>query len=83
MGGSRSHSDFFFGKSSRNTSKPVQIFWSIKPYLFCLYTLLTVVGYETDDDLGDLSMLVMGLQKKILMGWVGGVSSIQCFLEFV
>ena len=36
--GPRSHSEFFLvGKSSQNTSKPVQIFWSSIPCVFCLY----------------------------------------------
>ena len=36
--GSRSHSDFcFVGKSSQNSSKPVLIFWSSIPCVFCLY----------------------------------------------
>ena len=69
VGGSRSHSAFFF-KSSQNGSKPVLIFWSSIPYVFCLYTLLKVVSYY---DLSVLSMSVMGFQKKVLMGggWVG------------
>ena len=37
VGGSRSHSEFFCGKSSQNSSKPVLIFWSSIPYVFCLY----------------------------------------------
>ena len=46
VGGSRSHSDFFGGKSSQNSPKPVLIFWSSIPCVFCLYnTLLKVVGY--------------------------------------
>ena len=50
-----------------------------------MYALLKVVGYY---DLSILSMSVMGFQKKSLDGgcvggWVGGVSSIQFFLEFV
>ena len=41
--------------------------------------LLTVVGYY---DPSVLSMSVMGFQKESLDGgWVGGVSSIQFFLE--
>ena len=41
--------------------------------------LLKVVGYY---DLSVLSMSVMGFQKKSLDGgWVGGVSSIQFFLD--
>ena len=45
-----------------------------------VYTLLKVVDYC---DLSVLSMSVMGFQKKSLGGgWVGGVSSIQFFLDF-
>ena len=69
MDGSRSHSEFFlFGKSSQNSPKPVLIFWSSIPCVFCLYsvyTLLKVVGYD-------------GVSA---LGWVGGVSSIQVFLR--
>ena len=43
--------------------------------ILSVYALLKVVGYH---DVSVLSMSVMGLKK--LMGWVGGVSSIQfCF----
>ena len=74
MGGSRSNSEFFLGKSSQNSSKPVLIFWSSIPYVpvFCLYnyTLITVVSYY---DLSVLSMSVMGLKKKFVWGWVDGV----------
>ena len=69
---------FFFFKSSQNSPKPVLIFWSSKPCVFCLYTLLKVVGYY---DLSVLSMSVMGFQKKFGWGWVGGVSSIQFVLD--
>ena len=70
VGGSRSHLEFFVcGKSSQNSPKPVVIFWSSIPCVFCLYALLKVVGYF---DLSDLSMSVMGFQKKSLDGgWVG------------
>ena len=47
-----------------------------------VYTLLKVVGYY---DLSVMSMSVMGFQKKVWIGWVGGVSSIQfmfLLLEF-
>ena len=79
--GCRSHSEFvFFGKSSQNSPKPVLIYWSSISCVFCLYyTLLKVVGYY---DLSVLSISVMGFQKKF-GGRVGGVSSIQVFLEFV
>ena len=53
------------------------IFWSSIPCVFCLYTLLKVVGYY---DLSVLSMSVMGFQKKFGWGWVDGVSSIQLLL---
>ena len=48
--------------------------------ILSVYTLLKVVGYY---DLSVLSMSVMGFQKK-KFGWgcVGGVSSIQFFLDF-
>ena len=38
-GGSRSHSEFVFVKSSKNNPKPVLIFWSSigLPCVFCLY----------------------------------------------
>ena len=82
MDGSSSHLEFFFGKSSQNTSKPVQIFWSSSiPYVFCLYigsTFITAVIYY---DVSVLSMSVMGFQKNIWIG-VGGVSSIQVFFGF-
>ena len=77
MGGSRSHSDFFFGKSSQNSSKPVLIFWSCIPHV--------VVSYY---DFSVLSMSVMGFQKKSLDGgWVGGWGEVYPsfflgFLEF-
>ena len=56
----------FCWKSSRNSSKPVQIFWSSIPYVFCLNTLLKVVSYY---NLSVLSMSVMGFQKKV---WMSG-----------
>ena len=69
MGGSRSHWEFFF-KSSRNSSKPVRIFWSSILCILFVYKLLTVVSYY---DLSVLSMSVM-FPKKVWMGvggWVG------------
>ena len=76
---SRSHSEFFFGKSSQNSSKPVLIFWSSVPYVFCLY-LLKVVSYY---DFSVLPMsVIMGFQKKFGWGWVDGVSSIQVYFGF-
>ena len=65
---------FCFGKSSQNSPKPVQIFWSSIQCVFCLYTLLKVVGYY---DLSVLSIIVMDFQKT--KKFVGGVSSIQVF----
>ena len=59
VGGSRSHSEFFFGNSSPNTSKTVLIFWSRISCVFCLYTL-----FKSYYDLSVLSMSVMGFQKK-------------------
>ena len=44
-----------------------------------LSTLLKVVAYY---DLSVLSMSVTGFQKSLAGGWVGGVSSIQFFLDF-
>ena len=69
----------FFGKSSKNSPKPVLIFWCNIQCVFGLYTLLKVVGYY---DFSVLSMSVMGFQKKFGWGWVGGVSSIQFFWDF-
>ena len=61
MGGSRSLG-IFFGKIIPNNPKPVVIFWSGIPCVFCLYyTLLKVVGYY---DLSILSMSVMAFQSK-------------------
>ena len=40
VGGSRSHSDLFVGKSSQNSPKPVVIFWILP-----VYALLKVVSY--------------------------------------
>ena len=43
-GGSRSHLEYsFFGKSSQNSPKPVLIFWSSIPCVFCLYIHLHIV----------------------------------------
>ena len=80
MGGSRSHSEFFFGKSSQNSSKPVLIFWSSIPYVFCLYILLKVVSHY---DLSVLSMSVIGFPKKVWME-VGGWGELypSLFLKF-
>ena len=30
------YSELFLGKSSKNSSKPVLVFWSCIPYVFCL-----------------------------------------------
>ena len=57
------------------------IFWISIPHgcILFIYTLLKVVGYY---DLSVLSMSVMGFQQKSLDGgWVGGVGSIQFFLD--
>ena len=65
VGVSRSHPEFFFGKSSQNSSKPIPIIWSGIPCVLCLYyiqkMLLKVVRYY---DLIVLSMSVMGFQKS-------------------
>ena len=61
----------FFGKSSKNSPKPVLIFWSSIARVFCLYTLLKVVGYY---DFQECSVHVSdGSPKKVWMwgGWVG------------
>ena len=82
MGPGLTRNFFFLEKSSQNSPKPVLIFWSSIPCVFCLYILLKVVGYY---DLSVLSMLVMGFQKKFgwgVGGWVGGVGSIQKKLYF-
>ena len=61
-------------KSSQNKIPiPVLIFWSSIPCVFCLYTLLKVVGYY---DLSVLSMSrCVSKQKKIDGGcvpvWIG------------
>ena len=62
-----------FGEYSKNSPKPVLIFWNSIPCVFCLYffALLKVVGYY---DLNVLSMSVMVSQKKKTVdgrGWVG------------
>ena len=61
---------FLCGKSSKNSSKPVLIFWIF--FIICIlsvYTLIKVVSYY---DLSVLSMSVMGFQKKFGWGgWVG------------
>ena len=63
VGGSRSHSGFFFGKSSQNSSKPV--LWSIIQCVFCLYRVYIVLSV--------LSMSVSdGFPKTSLDGGVGG-----------
>ena len=56
------------------------IFRSSIPCLFCMYTLLKVVGYY---DLSVLSMSVIGGFFNVDGGWVGGVSSVQFFLDFL
>ena len=83
MGGSRSHSDLFFiGKSSQKSSKPVAIFWSSIPCVFCLYMhcykllVITIcVSFHVND----------GFPKKSLDG-VGGWGELHPgffrFLEF-
>ena len=45
--GPRSHSEFFLGKSSQNScSKPVLIFWSSIPCVFCLYMSICQKKYH-------------------------------------
>ena len=84
MGGSRPHSELFFcGKPSQNSPKPVLIFWSSIPCVFCLYIHCQNCWFY------DLSVLSMsdvsdGFPKKNLGGgWVGGVSAIQFFFDFL
>ena len=69
MGGSKSHSEFFFEQSSKNNHKLVLIFWSSIPCVFCLY-IAKSFGYY---DLSVRSMSMMGSKKTSLDGgWVGG-----------
>ena len=72
---------FVVGKSSQNSPKPVLIFWSSIPCVFCLYTLLKVVGYY---DLSVLSISVInGFPKKSFDGGWCALSKFFCgFLEF-
>ena len=61
---------FVFGKSSQNSPNPVLICWSSIPCVFCLYTLLKIVGYY-DLSVLPMSQWSMGFQKKSLDvgGW--------------
>ena len=80
--------NFFWKIIPKKSSKPVLIFWSIIPCVFCLYSLLVVSYY----DLSVLSMSVKGFQKQNVWMGVGGgrwgvgggdgVSSIQVYFEF-
>ena len=79
MGGSRSQvlGEKGIGKSSQHSHIPVLIFWSTIPCVFRLYiytvlTWLKVVSYCDLSVLSNVSMSLMGFQKKF--GWVGGVS---------
>ena len=47
--------------------------------ILSVHTLLKVVGYY---ELSVLSMSVMGFQKSLDGGWVGGVSSVNFFWIF-
>ena len=52
--------------------------------ILSLYTLLKVV--KSHCDLSVVAVSLMGFQKKLEGGWVGGLSCINCFwgfLEFV
>ena len=66
---------FFSGKSSQNSPKPVVIFWSSIPCVFCLYMCIAkscwLLRFECSAHVSD------GFKKKVWM--VGGVSSIQFF----
>ena len=75
MGGSRSHLDFFVENHPKIVlNQAVLILWSSIQCVFCLY-----IHY----DFSVLSMSVIGFQKQSLDGgWVGGVNSIQLYLEF-
>ena len=69
MGGSRSNSEFFLGKSFQNSPKPVLlIFCCSIPYMCILFVwkLSKAVSYY---DLSVLSISVMGFQKKV---WIEG-----------
>ena len=80
MGGSRSHFEFFFGKSFQNVGTCLELFWYTMCIMF-VYALLKVVSYY---DLSVLSMSVMGFRKEKSLdgGWVGWVSSIQVYFGF-
>ena len=58
-----------FFKSSQNSPKPVLIFWSSIPCIFCLY--IYIVKSFSYYDLSALSMPVLGFQKSLAGGWVG------------
>ena len=46
MGGSRSNSDFFFGKSSQNSPMLVLLFWVVyHVYVVSMFTILKVVTH--------------------------------------
>ena len=85
VGGSRSLGHFFVWKNRPKIA--LNQYWYFGDYtirtvcVFCLYTLLKVVGYY---DLSILSMSVMGFQKKSLYAvLVCGVSSIQFYSRFL
>ena len=66
----------FVGKSSQNSPKPVLIFWSSIPCVFCRYVAKScwLLCFECSVHVSD------GFpNKKFGWGWVGGVSSIQVF----
>ena len=79
MNGSRSHSDFLLENYPKIALNQYRYVGVVCHHVLCLYnyTLLKVVSYY---DLSVLSMSVMGFQKKLDGGWVGGVSSIQVFV---
>ena len=74
--------NFFRGKSSQNSPKPVVICWSSIPCVFYLYICIAksfwLLWFECS-----VHMSVMGFHKKTV-GWrMGGVSSIQFFWDFL
>ena len=52
----------FLENRPKNIPKPVLVFWSILPCVFCLYTLLKVVGYY---DFSVTCMSVTGFKKSL------------------
>ena len=77
--GSRCHLEFFVcGKLSQNSPKPVVIFLSSIPCVFCLYIAKScwLLLFSCSVHVSD------GFKKKLDGGWVGVVSSIHFFWIF-